>query len=149
MLTNDEIVREIILPTPPQRVWQALTRPDQLSRWFGSGATVDLRVGGAITFEWDQFADQAPGEIEEIDEPRRFVFRWHPFGHMKDVKVDPAWRTRVEFDLEPHDGGTMLTVRESGFASLPEAVAARSHQDNTNGWASELNELLEYLAANP
>lgn len=149
MLTNDEIVREMVLPAPPQRVWRALTQADQLSKWFGTGASVDLRVGGRISFEWEQFADQAPGEIEEIDEPRRFVFRWHPFGHMKDVQVDPSLRTRVEFDLEPHDEGTKIRVRETGFASLPEAIAARSHEDNAGGWTSELNDLLEYLVANP
>src|SRR3954469_8439195 len=47
----DSIEREVILPVPPARVWTALTRPDQLSAWFGTQATVDLRPGGELTLE--------------------------------------------------------------------------------------------------
>jgi uncharacterized protein YndB with AHSA1/START domain len=145
MLTNDEIVRDMVLRAPPTRVWDALTKAEHLARWFGTGAEVDLRPGGRISFEWEQYQDQAPGEIEEVDRPRRFVFRWHPFGHLRDLEVDPSLRTRVEFDLEEHPEGTRLRVRESGFASLPEAIAARSRGDNTSGWDAELAELREYV----
>jgi len=147
MPVHDEIVREVLLPAPRERVWEAITRPEHLSKWFGTGAEVDLRPGGTIAFSWEQFDDQAPGEIEVVDEPRRFVFRWHPFGHLKDVDVDPALRTRVEFTLDDDPAGTRLTVRETGFASLPEAIAARSLEDNTGGWKTELQELHDYLAS--
>ncbi len=146
MLTNDEIVREMVVPAPPARVWTALTTAEQLSKWFGSGASVDLRVGGAISFQWEEFDDEAPGVIEEIDEPRRFVFRWKPFGHMKNVKVDPSLSTRVAFDIEPHAEGSLVRVRETGFAALPEAIASQSFKDNTSGWESEFADLLAYLS---
>ena len=52
-MVPDSIEREVILPVPPARVWAALTRPDQLSAWFGTQATIDLRPGGEVIFTWD------------------------------------------------------------------------------------------------
>jgi hypothetical protein len=40
-----------------------------------------------------------------------------------------------------------LTVVESGFAQLPEDDYRKAFDGNTEGWASELGELLEYLDA--
>src|SRR5438270_389740 len=51
--TPDTIERELILPVPRAQVWAALTEPAALSAWFGTSASVDLRPGGAVTFEWD------------------------------------------------------------------------------------------------
>lgn len=51
--------------------------------------------------------------------------------------------TRVEFGLEEVEGGTQLTLFESGFAELP----PESRADHESGWDSELAELEEYLAA--
>ena len=49
----DSIELEVILPVPPTRVWTALTQPDQLSAWFGTAATIDLRPGDEVIFTWD------------------------------------------------------------------------------------------------
>jgi hypothetical protein len=53
----------------------------------------------------------------------------------------------VEFTLEPVGAGTRLTVVESGFAQLPEDAHHKAYRGNTDGWASELGELVEYLDA--
>ena len=55
--------------------------------------------------------------------------------------------TAVEFTLEPTGAGTRLTVIESGFAQLPEDSHRKAFDGNTEGWASELGELVEYLDA--
>ena len=43
--------------------------------------------------------------------------------------------------------GTRLTVVESGFAQLPEDAHITAYGGNTEGWASELGELVDYLDA--
>jgi hypothetical protein len=53
----------------------------------------------------------------------------------------------VEFTLEPDGAGTRLTVVESGFAQLPEEAHSKAFNGNTEGWASELGELVSYLDA--
>jgi uncharacterized protein YndB with AHSA1/START domain len=138
----DSIERELILPVPPQRVWTALTRADQLSAWFGTQATIDLRPGGEVIFRWDGSTGPPGtnrGVIEAVEPPHRLAFRWQS-------SPDTVQMTRVEFTLEPHPEGTRLRLVESGFASLPPGIRFGCHESNTCGWQRELGELAEYLA---
>jgi uncharacterized protein YndB with AHSA1/START domain len=138
----DSIEREVILPAPPARVWTALTQADQLSAWFGTQATVDLRPGGELVFTWDGSTGPsgiARGVVETIEPPIRFVFRWQS-------EADQAPMTRVEFTLEPHPEGTRLRLVESGFASLPPESRGGPHASHVEGWQRELGELEQYLA---
>ncbi len=147
MDTPDTIERELILPVPRARVWAALTEPAGLSAWFGTSASVDLRPGGAVIFEWDGSTGHRgtnPGVIEVVEPLQRFAFRWQ--SRAEDPSVPP---TRVEFTLEDHPQGTRLRLVESGFASLPTHLRRSSHDGNTAGWARELGELATYLSVNP
>ena len=141
MEVPDSIERELILPAPPARVWAALTQPDQLSLWFGTRATLDLRPGGEVIFTWDHPTGPHTnrGVIEALEPPKRFAFRWQS-------NPDLLPMTLVEFVLEPHPEGTHLRLVESGFASLPPELRGRSHESNTRGWHLFLAQLGEYLA---
>jgi uncharacterized protein YndB with AHSA1/START domain len=133
----DEIHRELTIDVPPERVWAALTEPDQLVRWFPTkDARVDLRPGGELYLEWDEIS--STGVFDEIEPPNRLVYRWFPGG-------TELPSTTVEFTLtETDDGsGTVLTLVERGFSRLrPEHLAG-----NEDGWTSELQELVDYLNA--
>jgi uncharacterized protein YndB with AHSA1/START domain len=138
----DSIERELILPVSPARVWTALTRPDQLSAWFGTQATIDLRPGGEVVFTWDGSTGPhgtTRGVIETVEPPKRLAFRWQ-------ASPDAAAMTRVEFTLEPHPEGTRLRLVESGFASLPAELHRGCHDSHARGWQRELGELGQYLA---
>ncbi len=142
MEVPDSIEREVILPAPPARVWTALTRPDQLSAWFGTEATIDLRPGGEVVFTWDGTTGPSGsnrGVIEAVEPPNLFAFRWQSSSETEQT-------TRVEFTLEPHPEGTRLRLVESGFASLPPELRGGSHEGNSSGWERELGELAQRLA---
>jgi hypothetical protein len=81
--------------------------------------------------------------VERVEEPRVFGFTWHIYGLPED---DPR-RTYVEFTLEPAAAGTRLTVVESGFGQLSDDAYHTAFDGNTQGWASELGELTDYLNA--
>jgi hypothetical protein len=81
--------------------------------------------------------------VERVEEPAVFGYTWQIFGLPED---DPR-RTYVEFTLEPAGSGTRLTVTESGFAQLPADAHRKAYDGNTQGWASELGELVKHLAA--
>jgi uncharacterized protein YndB with AHSA1/START domain len=123
-------------------VWAALTTAEGLGTWFGNTATIDLRTGGQARMTWDG-GDSASLRIERVEEPNVFGFTWGINGLPDD---DPR-RTYVEFTLTPTADGTRLTVVESGFAQLPEDAYRHAFDGNTEGWASELGELVEYLDA--
>lgn len=67
------------LAHPPQRVWDAITQPAHLARWFPSEVSVDLRPGGEIGFHFPGDPGPGPGmtgKVTDADEPRLFAFTW-------------------------------------------------------------------------
>ncbi|WP_381793218.1 SRPBCC family protein [Streptomyces niveus] len=67
------------LAHPPQRVWDAITRPAHLAKWFPSEVSVDLRPGGEIGFHFPGEPGPGPamtGLVTDVDEPRLFAFTW-------------------------------------------------------------------------
>ena len=138
----DRIERTLDVAHPPRTVWAALTTAEGLAAWFGQEVAIDLRPGGSLRMGWDD-GPTAHMRVERVEEPTVFGFTWHIFGLPDD---DPR-RTYVEFTLEPAGAGTRLTVVETGFAQLPEDAYRKAYDGNTQGWASELGELVDYLDA--
>jgi uncharacterized protein YndB with AHSA1/START domain len=142
MAFPDRIERTVELAHPPEKVWAALTTAEGLGTWFGHKATIDLRPGGAAQMSWDDGAT-ASMRVERVEEPAVFAFSWHIYGLPEE---DPR-RTYVEFTLEPVGAATRLTVVESGFSQLPDDAHRDAFGGNTEGWARELGELVDYLDA--
>ncbi|ONI80342.1 ATPase [Saccharothrix sp. ALI-22-I] len=138
----DRIERTMELAHPPVKVWAALTTAEGLGAWFGNEATIDLRPGGEARMKWTD-GPEVQLRVERVEEPTVFGFTWHIYGLPED---DPR-RTYVEFTLEPVGAGTRLKVVESGFAQLPENCYGKAFEANTQGWMSELGELVDYLDA--
>ncbi len=138
----DHIERTVEIARPPATVWAALTTAEGLAGWFGNKAEIDLRPGGSGELVWSD-GPRAHLRVERVEEPTVFGFTWPIYGLPDD---DPR-RTYVEFTLEPVGSATRLTVVESGFAQLPEDAHRKAYGGNTDGWASELGELVAYLDA--
>lgn len=115
------MVKEILLPASPDVVWESLTRPEHLAAWLGSRVELDLRQGGVLRLE----ADGAVrfGVVEAARPSEYLAFRWRPMVVGPGGSV-PGPGTRVEFVLEPKDGGTHLRVVETllSTASLASAM---------------------------
>ena len=142
MAFPDRIERVVEIAHPPAKVWAALTTADGLAGWFGNEATIDLRPGGSAQMKFGS-GHTADMRVERVQEPTVFGFTWHIYGLPDD---DPR-RTYVEFTLEPVGGGTRLTMVESGFAQLAGDAYRTAYDGNTQGWGSELGELVDYLDA--
>jgi uncharacterized protein YndB with AHSA1/START domain len=138
----DRIERVVEIAHPPAKVWAALTTAEGLGSWFGNQARIDLRPGGSAEMTWTG-GHTVDMRVERVEEPTAFGFTWHIYGLPDD---DPR-RTYVEFTLQPVGAGTRLTVVETGFAQLPEDVYRKEYDSHTEGWASELGELVDYLDA--
>lgn len=141
-MSEDWIEREIIIEASRQRVWEVLTQPQHVARWFGDSAEIDLRPGGKAAFGWKEHGTHL-AVIDRVDEPGFLSYRW-----ARGVDTEPAEgnSTLVEFTLTEVPLGTLLRVVETGFASLhvSEAEQGKAAQENTEGWTSELAELKEY-----
>jgi uncharacterized protein YndB with AHSA1/START domain len=115
--------REVQIAASPETVWELLTVPDQVTRWMGRAATLDLRPGGTYRIAVVP-GSTARGEFVEIDPPRRLVYTW---GWEDEGHPVPPGSSSVEFELSAHGDGTLLRMRHRDLAG----AAAASHG---GGW---------------
>ena len=112
-----------LIPAAPDEVFDAYTDAEKQTIWFSLLSTepgiveidVDLRVGGVQHAKWGPAADQLFWEDQtflEIDRPRRLVTS--STGGTPDGQT---MTTRIEIDFEESDGGTLMSVVQSGFPS--------------------------------
>jgi uncharacterized protein YndB with AHSA1/START domain len=92
------------LAHPPARVWEALTRPDELIAWWGD-AEVDLTEGGRFTIRWLNTDDEGNTAVMEATvaklEPERLLV------------LDGDIHGRIRWELTPDGDGTLLSFRST------------------------------------
>jgi uncharacterized protein YndB with AHSA1/START domain len=112
-----------------EKVWGALTEPDQLEKWFPSTIDGDRRAGAPLKFVFPfEDAPVMEGTMRVCDPPSVIEFDWGG-----DV---------IRIELTEHDGGTRLTLTDT-FTEY--AKAAR----DSGGWHACLDNLGYALAGRP
>jgi len=48
----DVLKKEIVINTPVEKVYSALITPEQLTQWFPNIVTIELKIGGKISFRF-------------------------------------------------------------------------------------------------
>ncbi|ASM74370.1 MULTISPECIES: SRPBCC family protein [Roseobacteraceae] len=95
--------------TTPEKVFEAITRPEMARRYWGHENVSDDWQPGS---KWQHIrTDEARtielvGEVIESDPPKRFVISWAN----ESQKDDPDQYSRVTFDIEPQGDVVKLTV---------------------------------------
>ncbi|MBX2848763.1 MAG: SRPBCC family protein [Acidiferrobacterales bacterium] len=135
---NNEIEKTIQINAPIEKVWHALTNHQQFSEWFLVKLDGPFRLGdvtsGSSCFPGHE-GKSFWTKVIRMEQPNYFSFRW-PYAEEigSEFADDPSKTTLVEFHLESSDEGTSLTVKESGFDSLPNDKRLTIFRDNTSGW---------------
>ena len=146
--STDSIRKEIALSAPRSRVWRALTDAAEFGAWFGVRLEDPFRIGeafrGQITHPgYEHLTLEA--WVESMDPEHSFSFRWCPYAMDPDVDYSGEPTTLVEFRLEAKDGGTLLTVTESGFDSIPEEHRSASFMRNEGGWTGQMENIRKHV----
>jgi len=116
-------VYQLFIKASPERVWEAITKPELIVRYF-YGALFDAPpVAGGRWRAWTVDHSQAlnDGEIIEIDPPRRFVHGWKA---LYDPELATEEESRVTWEIEPQEGGySKLTVVHDRLEGAPKTAA--------------------------
>jgi uncharacterized protein YndB with AHSA1/START domain len=148
---NDRIEKKIVLTAPRARVWRALSDAAEFGQWFRVRLEGAFHAGttivGQITYPgYDHLRIEM--QIVELVPERYFSYRWRPnaIDPNKDYSAEPM--TLVEFSLEeaPGEGGTLLTIVESGFSRLPPERRAEAFRNNDAGWSAQLDNIGRYVS---
>ena len=133
-----QVERRLELDVSVERVWRALTDPEELARWFPDRVDqAGVAAGAEGQFIWEEHGKYA-FRIEAFEPPYRLAWRW---ARDPGLSLTETVATQVEWILESRpDGGTTLRLCESGF------VRVEDREGNAKGWDAELGELVELLA---
>jgi uncharacterized protein YndB with AHSA1/START domain len=104
-----EKVFEIYIKTTPERLWEAITDPDQRAKYnFGARTGSDWTPGGKYEMSaMDGAVALGDGEVLEVDRPKRLV---HTMRALWSDEVKAEGFTRVTWDIEPIEDSCRLTV---------------------------------------
>lgn len=149
MTSTDRIEKRVVLRAPRSRVWRAISTAEEFGTWFrmnlegafAEGATIRARITipgyEHVTLEM---------LVERIEPERYFSYRWHPYAIDPAVDYSAEPTTLVEFTLEETEGGTALTIVESGFDRIPLARRSEAFRMNDQGWAGQIKNLERYVS---
>ena len=148
-MNTDRIEKRVVLRAPRSRVWRAISDAKEFGTWFRITLDGDFTEGamlrGNVTIPGHEHL-KVEMEIERIEPERYFSYRWHPYPKdpATDYSAEPM--TLVEFTLEEAEGGTALTIVESGFDRIPLARRAEAFRMNTEGWGGQIKNLAAYVS---
>jgi uncharacterized protein YndB with AHSA1/START domain len=146
---KDRIEKRIVLRAPRSRVWRAITNAEEFGAWFRvklEGRFVEgATVRGKITHPGYEHLTMEV-QVERIEPERYFAYRWHPYAIDPTVDYSSEPMTRVEFRFEEADGGTILTIVESGFDQIPLARRAEAFRMNDQGWAEQTRNIERHVS---
>lgn len=160
MTDRFEITR--VFGAPRQRVWEAWTKPEQISRWLGPAGTssevlhFDLTPGGWLHTRQtnpDGSVSWGRNNYREIDPPRRLVWEQgfaNAAGEFVPAPFPMPWaRTMLTTVLFEDEGaGTRVTLTWEPINPSPEERASfiQMLASMTGGWTGSFDQLDALLA---
>lgn len=148
----DSVVTETEIAAPPERVFAAITDPQQMQHWWASPICertyfeMDARVGG----KWGFYTTPATqsingvnefkcrGEILEFQPPTLLVYTW-----IANWNDKPESKTLVRWELTPTATGTRLKVIHSRLSE--QKVARELYR---GGWPGVVDNLKKFAEKN-
>lgn len=129
----------IWINAPRELVWQAITTTEGLHHWWGEDywEITALEVGAVIKF--GEPDDLMLATIATLEPPRRFSIAWPPQPQYHSIAMF------THYTLEAENGGTRVTVQETGFEALPDDIRQKRFDSTAQGYATVLASLKAYV----
>lgn len=106
------------------RVWRAVSEPEELAHWLPSEVEIDLRPGGQISYVFPEHGPGGEGVVSELDPPNLLEITWNG-----DV---------LRFELRPDGEGCLFAFTYT----FDDGVRAADFAAGWHGCLSRLDALL-------
>jgi uncharacterized protein YndB with AHSA1/START domain len=149
--STDRIEKHVILKAPRSRVWRAIADSQEFGQWFHMKMNGPFKPGVTVLGQVTERGYEhmiAEMKIERVEPETHFSYRWHPYPNepKRDYSSEPM--TLVEFhlaDAKGADGGTALTIIESGFDALPADRRVEAFRMNEGGWTGQIRNIEKHV----
>lgn len=122
----------------PEKVFEAITKPEIARRYWGHGNVSDWKTGS----KWEHIRDnddqtvEIVGEVVEVSPPTRLVITWANASQADN----PESYSRVTFEIEEYEDMVRLTVNHDEL----EADSGMA-KGISKGWPTVLSSLKSFL----
>jgi uncharacterized protein YndB with AHSA1/START domain len=135
-MSNGSYIYVTYINTTPQKVWDAITKPEVTRQFWQHTNDSDWKVGS----KWehnrlDRSEVDVTGTVLESDPPKMLVISW-----FAPHKIDkPELQSRVRFDVNEHKPG-IVKLEVSHTHLMPDVLASIS-----KGWPQVLSNMKTLL----
>ncbi|WP_057762794.1 SRPBCC domain-containing protein [Cytobacillus praedii] len=130
-MIKESIKSVIVVNAPLKQVWDALTMPEHLNRWYSKKAEIDFRIGGKgyMNHGWGAVSE---GVFTEIHEMKRFVLQ----------SIDGDFKTITS--LEKVENGIQVSIEyKASFITEMNQAAKENMLFGTNQFLENLKSVYE------
>jgi uncharacterized protein YndB with AHSA1/START domain len=136
-MTRTEFVYVTYIATTPQRVWDALLKPEFARQYWGHENHSEWKVGAKWEHREAGSSDaKITGKIVEFDPPRHLVMTWA----LPSEAAHPDAHSRVTIDLEPIEDMVRLSVTHDRLVP-----GSDMQQKIENGWPRVFSSLKSFI----
>ena len=132
MIESGVIQLSEFIEHPPAKVWEALTTPALIAKWWAPG---DIRplVGHRFLLDMGPWGQQ-PCEVVAVEAHRLLVYSF----------AEGTLNTTLTWRLEPEGDGTRLWLKHSGF-DLDSPLGKAAFEGMGAGWPGVLKRIGQVL----
>ena len=134
---SDIIKKEIILNSDIKKVWHAISKEEEISKWF---LKADFKAQKDYNYVFKSAGEDCTkitGIIIEAN-PYTLIYTW--------IVENTNIETTVKWALKAVENGTKLTLEHSGISGYSEKTAIMMFESFSGGWDNCFNGLNGYLA---
>jgi len=134
---KDVISKEQILNHSIDKVWNAISKQEELSSWF---INADFKAEEGYHYSFKSKGEDCTeinGVVKKAN-PYTLIYTW--------VVQDTETETTVKWFLEEINGQTKLLLEHSGISNYPGETAVTMFGHFGKGWDNCFNLLTEYLS---
>ena len=103
----------MLIRKPAAEVFAAFVEPQITTRFWFTKSSGRLEPGRKIRWDWEMFGAGTDVTVKALEPNRRILIEWDGY----------SGRTVVEWKFTPMEGGTFVTITESGFTGEGDEVA--------------------------
>jgi uncharacterized protein YndB with AHSA1/START domain len=127
-MTDHVATAQAEIDAPGERVWDALTDPEQIEQYmFGSRVSTDWKPGSPILWkgEYAGKAYEDKGKIVEVERPRRLALTH--FSPLSGLEDRPENYHTLVYELQERNGKTRLSLSQDNNATQEAADHSRAN----------------------
>ena len=127
------IFKELTIQAAPRQVWDALTQPEEIARWWTDDLSTIPEVGSLSEFYFSKRKFVIQFEVAELEQDKKV--------HWLSRKGPPHWvGTSITWQLEPVQNGTRVIFTHDGFTQVDMV-----YEQTQGNWEYFLGSLKSYL----